>query len=72
MYHITTIDIQLYTHTHQATRPYPPTQQHTLLHLHPFIPQIFYVLCLLLHNVHINEECVKPELEQLLLKNGGR
>jgi len=26
-YHITTIDTQLYTHTHQTAHPYIPTQQ---------------------------------------------
>ena len=35
-------------------------------------PVIFYALCFLLHQVHINEECVEPKLEQLFLKERGR
>lgn len=31
-------------------------------------PVIFCVLCCLLHQVHIDEECVEPKLEQLFLK----
>jgi len=41
-------------------------------HYQPFSPIIFGVCCLLLHNVHINEECVEPKLEQLLLRMGGQ
>ena len=35
-------------------------------------PVIFCALCCLLHQVHINEECVEPKLEQLFLKKTGR
>ena len=35
-------------------------------------PVISYVLCFLLHQVHINEECIEPKLEQLFLKERGR
>ena len=34
-------------------------------------PVIFCALCFLLHQVHINEECVEPKLEQLFLRERG-
>jgi len=47
---------------------YVHTHTHTLVP--PLLSVFFTVVCLLLHDMHINEECVEPKLEHPLLRKG--